>query len=476
MMKSSALEKPVFVPPSSATSELARLTLDLRLEDMPPEALRHAKRLLIDSIACMLGGFHSPTGEACRKAARELGAGTPQASVIGERGKVSCQAAVIANQGMLRFLDYNDDIEIPVGPGDVVCAHPSGALPVAIAVGEWTGATGKQFVEAMIAGYEVIGRLLDSFRISLEVRSFHHGTVLSYAGAAMAGRLLGLSQDQLVQAMGIGGSASLTLGILDAEGEEYVMTKNLVDGLCAERGMLGAVLARHGMTGPGRIIEGNKGFADVVLGGTDKFRMREARTSPFITETVIKYICAEATTHGHLTATKGIMAEQNLSHLDVEEITIFTNKRSVFHTGDPVKKFPRNKESADHSAYFLTAATVLHGEISPKTYTSENYQDPRIIELIGKIKLAHAPEFDYEIPSAEVEIRTRSGKIYRKCVRAHELVGSPERPMSDDDVRAKFMACVDGLMERTTIDRILEACARVETLERFDELTSLLVL
>lgn len=460
----------------SATGHLADLALGLRLDEMPPEATKQAKRLLIDAIACMLGGYHSPTGVACRASARALGGGAAQASIIGSTERVSCQAAVIANQGMLRYLDYNDDIEIPIGPGDIVCAHPSGALPVAIAVSEWRGASGRRFLEAMIAGYEVIGRLLESFRISLEVRSFHHGTVLSYAGAAMAGKLLDLNHAQMIQAMGIGGSASLTLGILDAEGEEYVMTKNMVDGFCAERGLVGAILAKHGLTGPERIIEGNKGFAQVVLGGSDLFRMPPPRTQPFILETVIKHICSEATTHGHLTATTAIMNENGLTHDMVRKVRIFTNKRSVFHTGDPVKKYPRNKESADHSTYFLTACVLLHGSISPKTYSQANYEDPRIRELIDRIELLHDPRFDNEIPSAEVHIELADGSVHRKCVRAHELVGSAERPMSDEDLHEKLVICTDGLMARARVERIIDTCNRVEKLEQFEELTSLLVL
>ncbi len=459
----------------SVTGNLADIALGIRYEDMPEAATRHAKRVFIDSVACILGGFHSPTGIASRQAAHDMG-GPPEATLIGENARVSARSAVIANQGMLRFLDYNDDIEIAVGTGDVVSAHPSGSLPVAMAVAEMTDASGKQFLESMIAGYEVIGKMLESFKTSLEVRGFHHAAVLSFAGAAMAGRLLGLSREQLVNAMGIGGAVGMSLCILDAEGEEYVMMKNIVDGMCAERGLVAVMLARRGLTGPERIIEGNKGFAQVVLGGQEKFALKGERNRPFILETVTKYICAEATTHGHLTATQSIMRENKLKADDVDQVIIRTNKRTVFHTGDPIKKYPRNKESADHSSYFLAAVTVLDGGVSPKSYRPEKYSDPAVRAMIDRVQLLHDPQFDSKIGSAEVEIRTKSGQAYRKRVWPEELKGSAEKPMDDNDIREKFLICTEGLMTAAQVDRIIDTCNNLDKLERFRDLIPLLEL
>ena len=276
--------------------------------------------------------------------------------------------------------------------------------------------------------------------------------------------------------MGIGGSVSLSLGILDAEGEEYVMTKNIVDGMCAERGLVAVMLARRGLTGPERIVEGNKGFAQVVLGSPDKFALKGERNRPFILETVTKYICAEATTHGHLTATQAIMRENGLKSGDVDQVIIRTNKRTVFHTGDPIKKFPRNKESADHSSYFLAAVTILDGGVSPKSYRPEKYADPAVHNMINRVQLLHDPQFDLKIGAAEVEIRTKGGAVYRKRIWPEELKGSAEKPMNENDIREKFLICTEGIMEPAQVDRIIETCDRLEQLEHFRDLLPLLVL
>ncbi len=459
----------------SITLDLAETALAIRYEDVPEEVRAQAKRLVIDAFACLIGGFDSPTGRICREMAHDLG-GPPQATIVGEGSRVGMRGAILANQAMLRYLDYNDDMSIPIGPGDLVAAHPSGSLPTAMAVSELVGASGWQFLESVIAGYQVIGRMLDAFSTSLEVRGFHHGSVHPYAGAAIAGRLLGLTASQIANAMGIAGSLTVGLDILDADGEEYVMTKNVADGLMSEKGLLGALLAAKGLTGPERVIEGNKGFAHAVLGGRDRYRIRPANGRWFIMNTVVKSVPAEATTHGHLKGTATLVKEHGLAPEDIEEITIRTSKRSVVHTGDPAKKYPRNKETADHSAYFLTAMAVLHGAITPRVYDAANFSDPRVRALIDKVKLVHGPEFDRNLPAAEVIIRLRSGELLRRRVEREELKGEPTNPMTDADLRDKFFACAEEMLSQERVDRIIGACLDLDRCERFADVLPLLTI
>jgi 2-methylcitrate dehydratase len=457
----------------AATRDLAEAALAVSFDRLPPEAVERAKRVIVDTFACLIGGYRSPTGRICREVARELG-GPRRATIIGEGRRVGLSGAILANEGMIRYLDYNDDMSIAIGPGDLAAAHPSGALPVAFAVGEWQGLSGRRVIEAVVAGYEVIGRLLSSYATSLEVRGFHHGSTLVYAGAAIAGKLLGLSAAEIAEAMGIAGSLTVGLDILDADGEEYVMTKNVADGLFAERGLLGALLARRGFTGPERVIEGNKGFADAVLGGRERFRPKPSGNRPYVLATMFKSVCAEATTHGHLKATCDLVATHGLKPEDIAGIRIRTGKRAVVHTGDPMKKHPRNKETADHSSYFLTAMAVLEGRITPRVYDERNFTDPRVAALIDKVTLEHGPEFDARPPAAETIILTRDGRELRRRVEPEELKGDPANPMTDDDLREKFLLCADGLLPRRRVDRIIEACLALDRRERFADVLPLL--
>lgn len=458
----------------SIASDLADTALAVDLDKIPDNIIRHAKHLLIDAFACIIGGFDSPTGRICRDFAHEL-QGPAQATIVGQSTRVSLRGAIVANEGMLRFLDYNDTVGIALMHGDVAGGHPSGSLPTAIAVSELVGASGKEFLEALIAGYQVYGCMVEALTTSLEARAFHHGSLHPYVGAAIAGRLMGLNSEQIANAMGIAGSLSVGLDILDATGEEYVMTKNIADGVLSEMGLFACQLAGKGFTGPKRIIEGIKGFAHAILGNAG-YLPRPLGERWFISRVEIKNVPAESTTLGHLEATTTLVRDHKLSPDDIEQITVRTNKRAVVHTGDLVKKYPKNKESADHSSYFLTAMAVLHGEITPRIYEEKNFTDPRVRNLIDRVQLVHGPEFDANLPAAEVRIRTRDGREVYQLIVPQDLKGDPSNPMTDDDLRKKFVLCAQGKLTESKVDEIIERCLEIEHADKFASILPLLCL
>jgi 2-methylcitrate dehydratase len=448
---------------TTVTEQLAAAAAAIRYERLPAEVVDHAKWLIIDAFACAIGAFRSDSGVVARRVAHELG-GPQEATLIGERTRVSCAAAIMANQTMIRYLDYNDVIALPRGPGVLIACHPSGALPVALALAEREGASGAQLIEALVAGYEVAGRMLDAFPTSLELRGFHHGCVLPYAAAAMSAKLLHLDEPMTVHAMGIAGSLAVALDILDAEGEDYTMTKNLADGLLAERGVLGALLARQGFTAPSRVIEGNKGLAQVMFGDAASIDMPAERDRYWISDTRIKSLCAEGTTHGALAGIASIVERERLTPEDIVAIRIRSNQRTVRHTGDPTKRYPRNKETADHSTYYLAAIAVLEGRITPRSFSPAKYADPLVHSLIAKVSMEHGAEFDHNSPSAEVTIVTHDGRACRQRVDGATLKGMPQNPMNADDIRAKFHECAEGLLPSARVERFVDVATGLDTL------------
>lgn len=197
-----------------------------------------AKRLVADALACTLSGHASPTGRILRDYAAQTG-GVREWTLIGSSQRPAV-SAILANQAMLRFLDYNDAMMLRSGL--IAATHPSGTLPVGLALCESHRKSGRDLIAGLVASYEVTGILLEGFRVSLELRGFHNGCVHAYGGAAMAGTILGLSSEQLAHAIRIAGSLAVGLDILDAEGEEYTMNKNLADRMPAERGYVAAEL------------------------------------------------------------------------------------------------------------------------------------------------------------------------------------------------------------------------------------------
>jgi 2-methylcitrate dehydratase len=382
--------------------------------------------------------------------------------------------ATIANETMIRFWDFNDTYHFVKGPGDLGACHPSDTFAAVLALGERQRSSGKQVIEAAVAGYEIMGRMIDSFKTGLEPKGFHHGSVMPFAGAAIAGKLLGLTSDQIMHAMGIGAVAAVGLGILDAEGEEYNNSKNIADGLMVERGMLGAFLAGKGFTGPERIIEGNKGFAYCLLQGPENYISKMPNDRFYLLESRMKYYPVESTNQGHLAATCDLVREYSLKPEDIEEITLRISKRTLLHNGDPAKKYPHNKETADHSVYFMTAlAVVANGPVVPSHFTKETYDNPVIHKLSERVKLEHGPEFDATTPAAKTTIRTKDGRTLIKQMDFPR--GTPKNRMSDEEIRNKFVECTRTLMTIEQVDRIADACLHLEQVENIGELMPLLV-
>lgn len=459
---------------STMTYQFADRVLGIHYSELPADVIDVTKRVIIDGLACAIGGFNSPTGQIVRNYAKECG-GAPEATLIGTGDAASISAAIIANEAILRYLDYNDDFDIELGPGFLAGCHPSGSLPVALAVAEKTNATGSALIEAIVGGYEVMAELITRFRKSLQMNHIHHGSVHPYGGAVMAGLLMGLDRTQLVNAMGVAGGLSAALDILDAEGEEYDMSKNVADGFLAERGYVGALLSKHGLTGPARVIEGRKGFAQALLGGQENFDMERPWGGDFhILHTEFKSVCTEMTTQGHLHATTCLVNDHDIKPEDISEIVIRTNLRTVNHCGDPVKKYPKNKETADHSSYFLTAMAVIERQITPKIYAEENYSDPRVKALIDKTRLEHGSEFDGVQPAAEVIITLSNGEVLRRTATRDEIHAIRKELVTDEGLRGKFLECAEGLMTPGEIDGIIETCLNLEKQKSITEFLSLL--
>jgi len=190
--------------------------------------------------------------------------------------------------------------------------------------------------------------------------------------------------------------------------------------------------------------------------------------------TRMKFFPTESTNQGHLFATGELVREHGLKPDDIESVRLRLSKRTVTHNGDPAKKYPRNKETADHSAYFITAlGIVLRGNLVPTSFTPESYDDPVIRELSDRVSLEHGPEFDETLTGAMVTIRTKDGCTLQKRVAFPR--GNPENRMSDAELRAKFIECAGARLDTARIDRIIETCMEIECLADIGDLMGQLV-
>ena len=223
----------------TASRALAKYVAALKYDHLSPEVVRYTKHLILDTLGVALGGYLSEPSRMTRGLARDLG-GHPESTVIGSGDRTSCSLAAMANGVMVRYLDFMDiyfNVDTP---------HPSENIPAALAVAEREHRGGKDALLAAFIGFEVQGRFADW--IPCHKLGWHHVTMGGYTVPLVAGKLLGLSESELANAMGIGGCSNNTTDYVHGQ---ISMIKALGYPFGAQRGIEAALLAQKGFTGPG---------------------------------------------------------------------------------------------------------------------------------------------------------------------------------------------------------------------------------
>lgn len=298
------------------------------------------------------------------------------------------------------------------------------------------------------------------------------------------GPLLGLDEGEIANAVGICASRNAPLKILDADEEELTATKNLRFGSVASDAIRCCILAANGFTGPVRVIEGDQGIIEGLFDG-------QAETDPMvdfagwrILETDYKTISANSTSHGHILATQRIVAEHDLDPEDVESVEIRASAREVRHTTAVSRKYPRNAETANHSAHFANAIVLRDGEFGPEAFDEDNYTDPVVLDLIEKISVAVDPDLPTRSLRGTSTV-TADGETYTETVTSPPGYGTRlaggnvdeadvER-LSDEDLERKFRGMATKQMDDEQVDELIETVWNVESLDDVGDLARLMV-
>src|SRR5256886_3187487 len=248
----------------SAARRLARFVIGLRLDDVPWSVVTKAGLLALDTLGCALASTRYDFGRAAVKTAERLG-GPQESTLVGSKVRVAAANAVLANATLAHGLDFDDTRE------DAIVHTGSVAVTTSLAVGEARGASGRAALEAMIAGVETMCRVGLAVPGKFHARHYHPTALAgAFGAAAVAGKLHGLTEDELVHAFGICGSQAG--GIIEylADGS---WTKRLHPGWAAHAGVVATLLAQSGFTGPETVFEGEHGFYRAFAGEHDARRL-----------------------------------------------------------------------------------------------------------------------------------------------------------------------------------------------------------
>ena len=453
----------------SISHRMAQFALSLRYESLPEPVVQMAKRLLLDSIGCALAAVKLKDIQASYKYLQQLG-GKKQASIIWYGGRTSLPNAALINSLLIRAMDYND-VYWKQDP-----CHPSDLIPAALAPAEYRGVGGKELITAIAIAYELEMRLCLAAEPGIREVGWHHASLTQFASPLVAGRILGLSEDQMVSAVGIAGSSHFTLGGVVAS--HLTNMKNAADPLATEAGVSAAMLAAAGYTGPPEVFEGKEGLFDVLSNVRwNRNALVDGLGEEFlITQCGFKAFPTEALTHQPITATLEVMGENGINLPEVKEVLVETTKRGVDILSDENKYHPKTKETADHSLPYCIAVAVAKGNVLPSDFEEKALQDESVIELIPKIKVVANPEIDSIFPNVKraiVTITTKDGRAFKK--QEDFARGQPERPLSGQELIAKFHANAQAALSKRQREKLVQATLNIDRYDNVRKYVPLLI-
>jgi 2-methylcitrate dehydratase len=452
---------------STVTAAMAQWAANLTFDRLSSDAVYQAKRFLLDSLGCALGGFQQHDVKIALAVLDET-AGRGAATVIGTGKRVDPVSASLANALMIRCMDYND-IYWKQDP-----SHPSDIFPAALACGERANADGRELIVGLVLGHEFGCRFCEAAFPGIRERGWHHATLTAFVSPIVAGRMLHLSWEQIQHAIGISASRHATLGAVTAG--KLTMMKNTVDPMATQSGVLAALLAEKGYTGPGHVVDGKEGLTH-CFGPEWKLSVLSdgLGESWRITQCGMKAFPTEALTHTPISAVLDLVKENDLRAEKVEKVHIRSLARAADILSDPSKYDPRSKETADHSLPYVIAAALVDRQVTPAQFTMEKIMDETIRAQLQKVEVAGDPEIEKVFPALQrviVTIRTTDGREFTKQLDYPK--GDPRNPLSDREIEEKFDALAGPVMSRAARKRVKEAVWRLEELGSVSELMKLL--
>ncbi len=445
----------------NVSERLARFVAET--ENLPEEAIDQAKWAVLDTLGVTLAGSREESARTVADWLREQG-GRADATVLGRGFRAPVADAALANGTAAHALDF-DDVSLPMR------GHPSvPLLPAAIAVAEQAGRSGRDLLAAFVLGFEVeakLGRAIGEPHYAL---GWHATSTLGTLGAAAAcARLLRLDAGQTRMALGI--AASLASGLQQNFG---TMTKPLHAGWAARSGAFAAGLAARGFTADPRALEGESGFLRAMSGGAEiDLEPFAVLGEPFeITSSgfgVKLYPCCYAT-HRSLDAALELRERYRIDPAGIAAVRVEVSRGTLV----PLRREPpATGLEGKFSLEYCLAAALVDGGVG-LAFSDEAVSRPAVRELMSKLRTSEGEEAGaYPIGGyAEVRIVLRDGAGHSLRVDAPR--GDPSRPLSWEELAAKFRDCATGLLSPEGAERSVSLVKRLGELPDVAELTEAL--
>ncbi|ABK12904.1 MmgE/PrpD family protein [Burkholderia cenocepacia HI2424] len=438
------------IPATAFGRTLATFASQLRFDAIPADVVARTVNLYVDWLGSALAGKGARPVETIAAFARRAGGsrgGPGTADVLIDRTHATPYFAAMTNGAASHFAEQDD-----VHNGSVF--HPATVVfPVALALAQARGASGRDFIAAAVAGYEV-GIRVGEFLGRSHYKVFHTtGTAGTVAAAATAGRLLGLSPERMLDAFGSAGTQASGLWEFLRDAAD---SKQLHTAMAAANGLMAAELARDGFRGATRILEGTQGMAVGMSTDADPARLTDRLGDRWATaETSFKYHASCRHTHPAADALLAVMARERLAAADIETVVAHVHQGALDVLG--AVTVPRTVHQAKFNMGTVLALAALHGHAGVDEF-ERDYAAAHVAAFRDRVSMALDDEVDRAYPArwiGKVTVTTRYGGTF--AGRVDEPKGDPGNTLSRDEIARKVrtLAAFSGAASDAEVERLL---------------------
>jgi 2-methylcitrate dehydratase PrpD len=434
-------------PAGKVTQTLARYIVNARYEDLPANVRKEGSRTLLNWVGVAVGGSRHETVDRAVAALAPF-SGPQQAGLFGRGERFDIMNAAFLNGVSSHIFDF-DDTHLKT------IIHPAGPVASAIlALSEYKPVSGKDFLNALVLGVETECRIGNAVYPNHYDVGWHiTGTAGVFGAAAAAGKLLGLSEQQMVWALGL--AASQPVGLRESFGS---MNKSFNPGRAASNGLFAAVLASKDYTSSEGMIEAKRGWANTISTKQDYREITEGLGQRYeaALNTYKPFACG-IVIHPAIDAAIQLRNANGLKAEQIERVDLKVHPLVIELTG---KKTPQQGLEGKFSVYHSVAVAIIEGAAGEKQYSDRAVRDPQVIALRDRVNAVIDPAIKPE--QVDMTITLKDGRKLHKFI--EHAIGSVEVPMTDAQLEAKFRDLAQGVLPDAQVKRLMDACWQVESL------------
>jgi 2-methylcitrate dehydratase PrpD len=433
--------------------QLARFVKGLRYEDLPQAVTDGAKALVLDQWACELVGSTVPWVAPALKLVQSAKPAQPESTLVNHGTRLLATDVVFANATFGQACEMDDSATKSGG-------HIGTAtVPVALAMAERQKIDGRLFLTSIVAGYEVMHRLVASLRPYHVERGWQsQGIAGTFAAAVVAGKILGLDEEKIAHAIAIAGSHSSGPLEYDQSGGEV---KRIHAGIAARGGLNSALLAELGLTGPMTIIEGKRGFCKVFAEKADLKKITDDLGEDFHIQTAsYKLYPTVGSLHTTIVCAQKLAKEYRLKAGDIASITVGVDEKTTLHGGSI--RIPNDVIGAQFSMAFSVALAITKGRNELPDYMNPAlWTDPQMVELMNRIDGYIHPEAKGESSYlSAMKIELKDGRI----IEGREVIrkGQPRNPVTKEERYAKARSLCASVLTPERTEALIRAVEQID--------------